>query len=127
MEDERIVGPRRLASGRAMGHTLTIGNAIKRACQLLWRRKSHLVMDALALLLCLMMALTGRAAVRLATAAPRTQRTVRWAHGGARCAASIWAGCRGLSLPRPVSGRAVRPAWGRARPMARRVGCLHDG
>src|SRR5919199_837742 len=109
-----------------MGHTLTIGHAITRAYQLFWRRKSHLVMDALALLLCLMMALTGGATVCLPSA-PRTQRTVRWAHGGARCAASIWAGCRGLSLQRPVSGSAVRSAWGRARPMARRVGCLQDG
>jgi hypothetical protein len=111
---------------RAMGHTLTRENAFKRACQLLWRRKSHLVMDALSLLLCLVMALTGGAAVRLA-AALRTQRTVQGAQGGARCAASIGAGCRCLSLQRPVSGSAARPAWGRARPMARRVGCVQDG
>src|SRR5918911_260219 len=122
-----LSGHGRLASVRAMGHTLTIGHAITRAYQLLWRRKSHLVMDALALLLCLMTAVTGGAAVHVATVAPRTQRTVRWAHGGARCAASIWAGGSCPSRQRSVSGSAVRPAWGRARPMARRVGCLQDG
>src|SRR5918911_4285587 len=97
-----LSGHGRLASVRAMGHTLTIGHAITRAYQLLWRRKSHLVMDALSLLLCLVIALIGGAAVRLAPASQGPQWTVQWAQWGARCAASIWAGRRCLSLQRPV-------------------------